>query len=79
MTDYERAEALLASQNRIHLSLKGESWVAKYSGPKAAEIVELFGTNEIPTAYCPTMDSHEAEDRIAALNPEWIVTAEFWR
>lgn len=42
------------NQIKIHLGESG--WLATYSGPHAARIVELFGQDTIPTAYtsrCP--------------------------
>ena len=38
-------------KNRITLIEKSGCWIAKHSGPDAARVRELMGTDEIPTPY----------------------------
>ena len=69
----------MQAENRIEVFrwTKGEI-LARYTGPHAAQIVELFGTDTLPTAfYCDSCITDEEEERrltraaatIAAQNP----------
>jgi len=37
--------------NRITLYVNGHIWIALYTGPHAAKIMNLFGAVHLPTAY----------------------------
>lgn len=54
-------------KNTIKLYKLGGSWVAQNNDPK---VVELFGTDCIPTAFGDKMPADEVRQRIAELNPD---------
>ena len=62
--------------NRITLHRGAYSWFARFSGPEAARIQELFGTVDICTGFTNAADSEEVFTKIAKLNPEYLVVIE---
>lgn len=51
----------------VHNDLDG--WMATYQGPHAQEIIDLFGTHQLPTAYTDAMGAREVQAKVEALNP----------
>lgn len=51
----------------IELFRNEKSWVAKFSDPT---VKELFGTDEIETAFTSNADKQTVLDKITSLNPE---------
>ena len=50
------------------------NWITDTSvTPDAAKILDLFGTNLLPTAFCSPMPANEVQARIAKLNPNRFV------
>jgi hypothetical protein len=63
-------------ENRIRLHLEGGSWVATFSGPRAAIVTELFGGKlpRLVTAFTSTMPAAEVLEEISRLNPDCDVS-----
>ena len=59
--------------NTIDLSTANGSWVATYSGPHADQIISLFGTATIPTAWRHTRPNWEVVADVQRLNPGVVV------
>lgn len=55
----------------IELILKPDGWYSKFSDPS---VIELFGTDTIPTAYGPTVTAATVWIEIAQRNPHCMVT-----
>ena len=55
--------------NKILVSLTRDGWVCRFVGPHAASIVELFGTDTIPSAYTARCSGSDVLAGIRALNP----------
>ena len=47
----ELVGGVMGPTNRIIVSLQGQSWVAKFVGPHAAKVKELFRTDTLPLPY----------------------------
>jgi hypothetical protein len=62
-------------QNIISLSIGRDSWLATYRGPHAAEIIELFGTDTIPTAFTPAAPLSTVRDFIRSKHPGATIIA----
>lgn len=58
-----------AKADSIALSLLDGVWHASYHGPHAAGVVELFGTNCIPTAYTRKTSLDVVVRELAKRNP----------
>jgi len=62
--------------NCIYLRLCRTGYIARWEGPEAARIFDLFGTTEIPTGFT----AHAAPDVVLAeiqrLNPDCTVSLE---
>ena len=62
-------------RNRIILQIERDRqtgrnvWCSLHTGPHAAEIVDLFGTATIPTAFFAAMPAAEVLAEIRRLNP----------
>ena len=50
-----------------------DEWLARWSGAGAAEIVELFGTDTLPTAWGPRAPAGVVLADIRRLNPAHVV------
>ena len=48
-------------------------WVGEHTGPGSDEVVELFGTNTLPTPFTANMLGTVVQDAIRKLNPEHLV------
>lgn len=59
--------------NRIILFPGADAWYAKYCGPEADRIRDLFGTDTLPTAFTIGASADTVRETIARLNPESIV------
>ena len=57
-------------KNRITLIEKDGCWIAKHSGPDAARVRELMGTDELPTPYRAGYPSEILLSNIRKLNPD---------
>lgn len=57
----------------ISLGIMNGTWMANYSGPCMVEIMGLFGTNMLPTAFTEKTPAETVRQSIAALNPGVIV------
>jgi hypothetical protein len=53
----------------ITLTLRGEHWMARWTGPEAALVRDAFGTDEIPTPYTAASDPALVLRAIAGRNP----------
>ena len=60
-------------QNSIILSLGRDSWLATFTGPHTANIVELFGVDTIPLPYTEQADADYVRSEIQASNPDVFV------
>jgi hypothetical protein len=61
-------------QNQIILINGRDGWLAQFVGPHASEIVGLFGTDCIPTAFTPLADPDAVRVAIQSLNPGVFVS-----
>lgn len=61
---------------RIKLHRTPQGWLATWLGPESARIVDLFGTDTIPTAFTARATPEHVKARIEALNPGYVVG--FW-
>lgn len=59
--------------NSIQLALTSKGWMAKFEGPHAAEIVRLFGSNIIPTAFGSAAPLAMVMREVQARNPQAVV------
>lgn len=66
-------QAQTMGPSRILLTCDSKGWVAQYYGPLAAEIVELFGTDKLPTAYSKECEGWTVLAGIRSNNPKVIV------
>lgn len=60
-------------RTRIIISLAEDGYSAIYQGPGSKPIIELFGTNIIPTAFTARKPLRDVMQAIAALNPGKMV------
>lgn len=51
----------------------GYGWHARYSGPHAAEIKDLFGTNILPTPFTPQATFDMVRSELASRNPGAVI------
>jgi len=58
----------------LTLDPAGRSWLATTTGPAAAQLIDLFGTATLPTAFTADMPAADAQRRVQALNPTETVT-----
>ena len=58
-----------AMTNRIELRIEGNQWVAQWIGRHAAEIVDLFGTDTVPTPYMGSAPAAVVLAQVMSLNP----------
>jgi hypothetical protein len=59
--------------NCIRISRGEKLWNATFIGPHAAEVVALFGSDTIPTAYGVIVDGELVAQKIGDLNPECYI------
>ena len=64
----------MTTQNKIELYVSAGTWMAAHFGPMAAQVVDLFGTNVLPTPYTAKADGEYVRGQIAGRNPEVTVT-----
>ena len=62
--------------NQIEVYLQPGGWVARYKGPHAAKVRDLFGTDVLPTAFTAQADSEKVRTAIQQLNPGVAVTVQ---
>ena len=60
--------------DRIRLYNTSNGWMAKHSGPHAAEVEELFGSTTLPTAFTCTAAQEYVVAEVSRLNPGYEVT-----
>jgi hypothetical protein len=66
-------------KNMIDLQVRGDEIVAIYTGPHQAQIVQLFGTPIIPTAFRASYGLQNAVAEIRRLNPDCVVFCGYGR
>lgn len=59
--------------NAIQIIDGASEWFAKFTGPHAAEILELFGTDTIPTAFKSRTPTAIVLAEVQKLNPGVLV------
>jgi hypothetical protein len=59
--------------NEILLHLGQQGWLATYRGPHTAEIIELFASDTIPTAFTAHAALADVIAEISARNPGVVV------
>lgn len=59
--------------NKITLILNHTGWLARFSGPHAADMQDLFGSDTIPTGFTVNAEAAHVLMQISALNPGTIV------
>jgi len=59
--------------NKITLILNHTGWLARFSGPHAADMQDLFGSDTIPTGFTVEAQPAHVLMQISALNPGAIV------
>ncbi len=69
MTAQQKFRESVKSLDRIVLHGSSSGWVAESFGPHADEIVALFGTNVIPTAFTSRASGQDVKEAIQKLNP----------
>ena len=57
------------ADNQILLYRNPQGWMAWHKGPHAKEIVDLFGTDTLPTAWTDKADGETVRREIAERNP----------
>lgn len=62
--------------NKILLFKTSVAWYARYEGPHAEQIQDLFGTKIIPTAYTADASAESVCLRVSELNPNVLVSIE---
>lgn len=60
-------------RNVMTLVLIGVTWHVRYSGAHRAEIVDLFGTDTLPTPFTDARPGEDVLARLQALNPDILV------
>lgn len=62
-------------QKKIVLSIKHGSWIAAQytNGEPCADIISLFNTHEIPTAFTAEAKATDVQSCIQKLNPDAVV------
>lgn len=61
-------------KSEIKLLKQPDGWMAIHCGPLGAEVMELFGTNTLPTAFTAQADELTVLQAIQHLNPGVTVT-----
>jgi hypothetical protein len=56
--------------NTIVLFLDGDVWMARHDGPHRKSILNLFGTDCIPTAFLNGTTGDEVQRVVQTLNPD---------
>jgi hypothetical protein len=59
---------------RIELFRDGDMWASRYTGDDEATLIDLFGTNILPTAFDASVNAMTVYNRIRELNPNCEVT-----
>ncbi len=59
--------------NRIILTLGIGGWLARYEGPHREDVVRLFETDVLPTAFTYEAQASLVREEIAKLNPGAVV------
>ena len=54
----------------IELYRAPSAWMARSIGPHSAEIIRLFGTDVLPTAFTPAASPADVLESIQKLNPD---------
>lgn len=62
-------------KNKIVLHRTVTGWTAQYVGPHRAEIVGLFGSDILPTAFTANAGMSEVIAEVSRLNPGVLVIA----
>lgn len=62
--------------NKIVLFRTSVAWYARYEGPHAAFVQQLFETDVLPTAFTADADRKIVQEEIAARNPGVQVSIE---
>jgi hypothetical protein len=57
-------------QTTITLKVVDGQWMSQWGGPETERIIELFGTDTVPTPYLEAMAGAEVRGRIQELNPD---------
>lgn len=55
---------------RLYKDEAQRAWMAQSSDP---EVMELFGTDTLPTPFLTCMPGHEVQAQLASLNPDACV------
>jgi hypothetical protein len=58
----------------LHRSPDSKCWLAVFSGPHAAEMVDLFGTATMPLPWCHTAKAEDVLRSQVRANPYCMVT-----
>ena len=61
------------AQNEILIHLGEQGWLATFAGPQAPEIIDLFGTDTLPTPYTASTALATVIAEIQAKNPDAVV------
>lgn len=61
-------------QSHIQLFKSNGQWIADHAGPIATQVIELFGTSQIPTAFTDKTPESVVVDVIKTGNPDCTVT-----
>lgn len=59
--------------NSIIITKRGDAWIARFTGEHAATIIELFGSDTVPTPYTLATPCAAVVAEIKARNPECYV------
>ena len=62
------------TMDTIALTIENGSWVAKHTGAHAAEVIDLFGSDTIPTAFTDVAPYNVVVAKIRQLNPTCVVS-----
>jgi len=63
-------------EDQITLTRTSQCWLARFEGPQAVRIQELFGTTVLPTAFTAHAEPGTVQREIERLNPECRVLVE---
>ena len=63
----------------IRLKRTPDGWTAIWLGPHAYEVMQLFGTNTLPTGFTARAEASKVLHEIAQLNPGVVVELEYAR
>jgi len=62
--------------NEVTLFQKDGGWMARYSGPCREDIVYLFETDTLPTAYTKDIDLNTLVRTVKQGHPGYVVTVQ---